>query len=402
MNHNSVKNYLSVTEINSLIKDTLEGSFIYWLKVRGEISSFKVYPSAVYFDIKDEHSVLNCIMWNSSYEELSFSPKVGDLVDLEGKINVYVAKGRYSFIARTLLPAGQGDALLKLEKLKKKLAEEGLFDETRKRPINPFPKTIGIICARGSAALSDLIKNLGRRWPLADIMFFPSLVQGEDAPSSLLKAFELSQAYPLDTLIVARGGGSNEDLNAFNDEKFVRALASSKMPTISAVGHEVDVTLVDYVCDLRVSTPTGAAEAATPNQEDIMTMIAEDERRIMLTMERLIHQKQEKVNLLSSRSFFSRAIDLYKPIEEKIISLKGRLNSAAAVGLKIKEEKLSSLKKHLAAINPYAVLDRGYGIIYNAKGEIIRSIDKIDKGSTLNLRVKDGIILSKVEATKHE
>ncbi len=396
------KNYLSVTEINSLIKDTLEESFDYWLKVRGEISSFKIYPSAVYFDIKDERSVLNCIMWNSTYKELSFSPKIGDLIDLEGKINVYVARGRYSFIARSLLPAGQGDALLKLERLKKKLADEGLFDEARKRPINPFPKTIGIICARGSAALSDLIKNLGRRWPLADIVFFPSLVQGDEAPSSLLKAFSLSQTYPLDTLIVARGGGSNEDLSAFNDEKFVRALANSKMPTISAVGHEIDVTLVDYVSDLRVSTPTGAAEAATPNQEDIMTMIAEEEKRILLTMERLINRRQEKIELLSSRSFFSRPIDLYKPIEEKITSLKERLNSAIANAIKLKEEKLNSFKKHLSAINPYAVLNRGYGIIYNEKGTIVRSINEVGNETRLNLKVKDGIILSKVEGTEHE
>ena len=396
------KNYLSVTEINSLIKDTLEESFDYWLKVRGEISSFKIYPSAVYFDIKDERSVLNCIMWNSTYKELSFSPKIGDLIDLQGKINVYVARGRYSFIARSLLPAGQGDALLKLERLKKKLADEGLFDEARKRPINPFPKTIGIICARGSAALSDLIKNLGRRWPLADIVFFPSLVQGDEAPSSLLKAFSLSQTYPLDTLIVARGGGSNEDLSAFNDEKFVRALANSKMPTISAVGHEIDVTLVDYVSDLRVSTPTGAAEAATPNQEDIMTMIAEEEKRILLTMERLINRRQEKIELLSSRSFFSRPIDLYKPIEEKITSLKERLNSAIANAIKLKEEKLNSFKKHLSAINPYAVLNRGYGIIYNEKGTIVRSINEVGNETRLNLKVKDGIILSKVEGTEHE
>ncbi len=396
------KNYLSVTEINSLIKDTLEESFDYWLKVRGEISSFKIYPSAVYFDIKDERSVLNCIMWNSTYKELSFSPKIGDLIDLEGKINVYVARGRYSFIARSLLPAGQGDALLKLERLKKKLADEGLFDEARKRPINPFPKTIGIICARGSAALSDLIKNLGRRWPLADIVFFPSLVQGDEAPSSLLKAFSLSQTYPLDTLIVARGGGSNEDLSAFNDEKFVRALANSKMPTISAVGHEIDVTLVDYVSDLRVSTPTGAAEAATPNQEDIMTMIAEEEKRILLTMERLINRRQEKIELLSSRSFFSRPINLYKPIEEKITSLKERLNSAIANAIKLKEEKLNSFKKHLSAINPYAVLNRGYGIIYNEKGTIVRSINEVGNETRLNLKVKDGIILSKVEGTEHE
>ncbi len=159
---------------------------------------------------------------------------------------------------------------------------------------------------------------------------------------------------------------------------------------------------MDYVSDLRVSTPTGAAEAATPNQEDIMTMIAEEEKRILLTMERLINRRQEKIELLSSRSFFSRPIDLYKPIEEKITSLKERLNSAIANAIKLKEEKLNSFKKHLSAINPYAVLNRGYGIIYNEKGTIVRSINEVGNETRLNLKVKDGIILSKVEGTEHE
>ncbi len=396
------KNYLSVTETNELVKSVLEGTMAYWLRIRGEISSFKVYPTATYFDIKDDRSILSCIMWNSSYANLSFHPKVGDLVDLEGRINVYVARGRYSFIAKTMLPAGQGDALLRLEQLKKKLASEGLFDESRKRPIPSFPKTIGIICARDSAALSDLIKNIGRRWPYADILFFPSLVQGSEAPSSLLKAFKRCQDYELDTLIIARGGGSNEDLSAFNDETLVRNVARSKMPVISAVGHEIDVTLIDYVSDLRVSTPTGAAEAATPNQEDIFAFIADSESRIFSSMKRMISGYEDKFRLLSSRSFFSRAEDLYEPFLKNINSLDERLDVSMKSFLSTKNEKVCSLGKHLFAISPYSILQRGYSIVKDENGEILKSTKALKKGQRLKTTLKDGIISSIVEEIGHE
>ncbi len=398
----SEKNYLSVTETNELVKSVLEGTMAYWLRIRGEISSLKVYPSATYFDIKDDRSVLNCIMWNSSYANLSFRPKVGDLVDLEGKINVYVARGRYSFIARTMLPAGQGDALLRLEQLKKKLASEGLFDESRKRSIPSFPKSIGIICARDSAALSDLIKNLGRRWPYADLFFFPSLVQGSEASSSLLKAFKLSQKYDLDTLIIARGGGSNEDLSAFNDETLVRNVSQSKMPVISAVGHEIDVTLIDYVSDLRVSTPTGAAEAATPNQEDIFAFIADSESRILSSLKRAIDAREEKVRLLSSRSFFSHPEDLYAPLARNIQSLQDRLSVSIAGYLNRKSDKVEALQNHLSALSPYSVLQRGYSIVRDENGDILKSAKSLQKGQRLKTTLKDGIISSVIEDVRHE
>lgn len=395
-------NYLTVSEINSLIKDTIEGSLPFWLRIRGEISSFKIYPSAAYFDIKDEKSVLNCIIWSSNLQSLKFLPKVGDLVDIEGNVNVYVARGKYSFIAKSIRLAGEGEALINLEKLKKKLAAEGLFDEDKKRPIPLFPKAIGIICARESAALSDLIKNLGRRWPLAEIYFFPSLVQGEGAPESLLKAYSLSQKYDIDTLIVARGGGSNEDLNAFNNEKIVRALSTSKMPIISAVGHEIDFTLVDFVSDLRVSTPTGAAEAATPNEEDVLETIAESEKRLLSAMKKIVDTKEEMMKLLTSRSFFVRPQSIYDAIEEKVTSCGARLFSSIVFVYKSKAEKTLSIQKHLASVNPYSILKRGYSIVTTKNGKTIKSVSDIAIGTDLNIRVNDGIISAKVEAANNE
>ncbi len=396
------KDYLSVSETNELVKSVLEGTMAYSLRVRGEISSFKRYPTAVYFDIKDEKSVLNCIMWDSAFANLSFQPKIGDLVDLVGRINVYVARGKYNFIARNMSPAGQGDALLRLEALKKKLAEEGLFDEARKRAIEPFPKKIGIICARGSAALSDLLKNISMRWPLADILFFPSLVQGEEAPSSLLKAFEKSQEYDLDTLIIARGGGSNEDLSAFNDEALIRAVATSKMPVISAVGHEIDVTLIDYVSDLRVSTPTGAAVAAAPNQDDIFASLVDYSARIEASTRRKIEQEENKLRLLSSRSFFLNPGDMYDPLLEKVDQLSKRLSLSLANSLEMSRREVDSLKNHLSAVNPYNVIARGYSIIENEEGKILKSAKEARIGEKLKTLMKDGIIISSVEEVKDE
>lgn len=398
---NNLKRFFTVTEFNSLIKEILENTLAYSVPVRGEISSFKVYPSAVYFDIKDDKSVLNCIMWASNYSSLSFRPKIGDLVELEGNINVYVQRGRYSFIARTMRPAGLGEALLRLEELKKKLAAEGLFDETKKRKIPEFPKNIGIISARDSAALSDLIKNIDRRWPLASIYFFPSLVQGKDAPKSLLAAYKRSQSYPLDTLIIARGGGSNEDLSAFNDEALVRAVSQSKMPTISAVGHEIDITLIDYVADKRVSTPTGAAEAATPNQDDIRAQIAEDEGRITHCLSNRISQSEEKVRLLSSRSFFLKPNEVFTPIQDKINGFKKTIDGTIASLVELNQQKVDSLNKHLNAVNPLGVLNRGYSITLGAEGKAIKSIDEVKPGQKLKTYVNDGIIVSEVKESEH-
>ncbi len=396
------KGYLSVTETNTLVKSVLEGTMAYSLRVRGEISSFKKYPTAAYFSIKDEKSVLDCIMWDSSLRSLSFQPKVGDLVDLVGRINVYVARGKYNFVAYGMNPSGQGDALLRLEELKRKLASEGLFDETRKRPIEPYPSEIGIICARGSAALSDLIKNISMRWQYADILFFPSLVQGEEAPKELLKAFEKSQEYDLDTLIIARGGGSNEDLSAFNDESLARAVSRSKMPTISAVGHEVDVTLIDYVSDLRVSTPTGAAVASTPNQDDLLSFLVDSDMRISVALGKRISRDEERVRLLSSRSFFLNPGEIYSPLLEKIGNLDKRLSLSLDGCLSKNEEKIKSLSSHLKAISPYEVISRGYSIIEGESGEILKSAKEVKAGQKLKTIMKDGIIISVAEEIKDE
>ena len=262
---------LTVSDINTFIKSILTTEErLKFIRIRGEISNFKVYPSGhFYFSLKDDNSIINAVMFANYAKKIAFIPKNGDEVIVLASVDAYIPRGSYNLNIYEMDSVGQGQILVEFEKLKKKLAAEGLFDESRKRKINIFPKAIGVITAQNGAAVRDIVTNIIRRYAVADIYVFPSLVQGEQAPKELLKAFYKSQEYDLDTLIIGRGGGASEDLSAFNDETLVRAIASSKMPVIAAVGHEIDSTLVDFVADKRASTPTGAAELATVDRREI-------------------------------------------------------------------------------------------------------------------------------------
>ena len=262
---------LTVSDINNYVKAVLTSDErLKFVRIKGEISNFKAYPSGhFYFSLKDNDSTISAVMFSNYAKRIAFSPKNGDEVVVLASVDAYVPRGSYNLNVYEMEEMGLGQQLLELEKLKKKLAAEGLFDESRKREINIYPKAIGVITAPNGAAIRDIVTNIKRRYPIADIYVFPSLVQGEQAPSELLKAFEESQKYDLDTLIIGRGGGASDDLSAFNDEKLVRAVSNSKMPIIAAVGHEIDMTLIDYVADKRASTPTGAAELATIDRREI-------------------------------------------------------------------------------------------------------------------------------------
>lgn len=394
----------TVGELNRLIKGVLEGIPAFGrLSVEGEISNWKVYRSGAFFDLKDkEGNVLSCQMWNSDLSRLSFVPQDGDAVISSGKLSVYVPRGRYSLSVYRMEKSGAGSALLALEALKKKLVAEGLFDPSRKRPIPSFPKAIGIVCGKDSAAESDLLRNLVRRWPLLEIYEFPSLVQGVDAPKSLVAALKRASSYPIDTLIIARGGGSNEDLGAFNDEAVVRALASFKCPTISAVGHEVDVTLVDFASDLRVSTPTAAAEAATPDGEAIKEGLLESEANFQEAIETKLERASERLLSLSSRPFFKNPMSRFEDLEKSLRVDKERMNYAINARLERENRGLEALKRNLLALSPNAVLKRGYSILEGEDGKILSSVKEIEEGSALTARLSDGIIKAKVLAKKEE
>ena len=365
----------TVSDVNSYIKALLNNDeslrFIY---IKGEISNFKMASNGhFYFSLKDDKSMIGAMMFSSYANKIAFKPENGQEVVVFGSIDAYVGRGTYSIIVYQMEEVGAGQALLELEKLKKKLKEEGLFDESRKRKINLFPKAIGVITAPNSAAIKDILFNLNRRYPIADIYVFYSAVQGDNAPKELLNAFNIAQTYPLDTLLIGRGGGASEDLSAFNDEALVRAISNSKMPVIACIGHEIDSTLVDFVADKRASTPTGAAELATVDQREILEHLSYS----LNDMEEAIKKRLEKM-------------------EEDLSSYKEDLNSSMLNLIKQESQLLVHKKATLEALNPSNVINRGYSLTVDEKGHPI-DIKNVKKGQSIKTILKDGIVTSEVK-----
>ncbi len=371
----------SVSDINRYVKAVIANDEnLKFIFVRGEISNFK--PGAnghFYFSLKDKDSIINVAMFANYASKLIFTPKNGDEVVVLASVDVYPARGTYQLLAFEMNQVGQGQILVELEKLKKQLASEGLFDVSRKREINIYPKSIGVITAKNSAAIKDIVTNIKRRYPIADIYIFYSAVQGNDAPKELLRAFNKAQEYDLDTLIIGRGGGASEDLGAFNDEKLVRAIANSKMPVIAAVGHEIDSTLVDYVADKRASTPTGAAELATV-----------DRREIELKFQDSIDAMKQSIK------------EQLEDIKEDIDSSKEDLNYYINNLLQEMRMELKAKKEQLEALNPKKILDRGYSISLDNEGKIIKDLTKVKKGDKITSVVANGRIISTVDEVEEK
>ena len=370
-----------VSDVNSYIKSLLNNDEkLKYIRVKGEISNFKAYPSGhLYFSLKDQNSVISAVMFNNYAKRIAFNPKDGDEVIVLASVDAYIPRGSYNLNIYEMEEVGLGQQLIELEKLKKQLASEGLFDESRKRPINIYPKAIGVITAPNGAAIRDIVTNIKRRYPIADIYVFPSLVQGEQAPERLLKAFEKSQQFDLDTLIVGRGGGASEDLSAFNDEKLVRAVAKSKMPIIAAVGHEIDTTLIDYIADKRASTPTGAAELATVDRRELENLFSQSK----LLMERALYDSIENK-------------------KEELDELKEELTDSLKDLVKSQKDELESYSKQLEILNPKAVLSRGYSISLDESGKPIKNVKQIKSGQIVHTILEDGGFDSEVIKIKGE
>ena len=370
-----------VSDVNAYIKSLLSNDEkLKYIRVKGEISNFKAYPSGhLYFSLKDQNSVISAVMFNNYAKRIAFSPKDGDEVIVLASVDAYIPRGSYNLNIYEMEEVGLGQQLIELEKLKKQLASEGLFDESRKRPINIYPKAIGVITAPNGAAVRDIVTNIKRRYPIADIYVFPSLVQGEQAPERLLKAFEKSQEYDLDTLIIGRGGGASEDLSAFNDEKLVRAVAKSKMPIIAAVGHEIDTTLIDYIADKRASTPTGAAELATVDRRELENLFSQSK----LLMEQALY-------------------DSIKDKKEEIDELKDELVDSLKELVKHHADEVDKYSKQLEILNPKAVLSRGYSISIDENGKPIKSVKQLKPGQIVQTIIENGSFTSEVKQTKGE
>lgn len=392
------ENLFSVSSLNRYIKQMFDTDFtLKGLRLKGEISNLKRYPSGhVYFSLKDEESSIKAVMFADYTKLMPSSLKDGDEVIVTGYVSVYPTRGEYQVYAQAMELFGEGALLLELELLKKKLAAEGLFDQSRKRKLALFPSSVGVISAPNSAALADIKTNLLRRNPLLSVQIFPSLVQGADAPKSLLEALKKAKESNIDTLIIGRGGGASEDLSAFNDETLVRAAAEFPVPIISAVGHEVDFTLIDYVADARASTPTGAAELATIDKREIYDLLNTKEIELDEFITDIISNYRHKLELIKKNGFFENPKVMYENTLIEVGNTSKRLDSFMNHLLEMNKEKINSFKKQLNSLSLDNTLRRGFSIVQDEQGKIISNIKDVEVNQVVKTRIHGGILTAKV------
>ena len=383
----------SVTELNEHIRSLLDAdALLQNVCVRGELSNYKIYPSGHhYFTLKDSESSLRCVMFRSNASRLRFRPENGMGVTVFGRIAVYPRDGAYQLYATAILPEGTGDLQVAFEQLKQKLAEEGLFDESHKKALPSFPERIAIITSSAGAAVHDMIRILGKRFPMAKVLLLPVRVQGAEAPAEIAGAIRYANEFDVaDLIITGRGGGSLEDLWAFNDERVARAIYASRIPVISAVGHEPDVTISDFVADRRASTPSNAAEIAVPDQEELRSALEGLEIRHAQAMRKQLAHLRERLNTASDKRIWSdptsmldnRRIELDR-LREKLLSSQERLLSA-------KRQTYVAAASALDAMSPLRVLSRGYTLVSDDHGKLIRSTAALREQEIILLRFADG------------
>lgn len=395
------KQYFSVTQITSLIKDVLEGSFRN-LTVEGEISNYR--PSAsghVYFTLKDDFSQIKAVMFKSSVYSLSFRPKDGDKVRCFGNLSVYAPQGNYQIIVSKMEIAGSGNILQMLEQRKQKLAKEGLFNLEKKRNLPLFPKTIGVVTSPTGAAIRDILNISKRRNKNVNVIIFPAIVQGEGAAKTIAKMIEIANFYNLcDVLIVGRGGGSLEDLLPFSDEEVVRSVANSKIPTISAVGHEIDVALCDYAADKRAPTPSAAAEMAIPLQADINQNIEQKKSDLYQNIKKIIEQKRLLIKTFTPENFEVRFRNIEQPLLNRFDSAKENLYKNFSDKIKNLRIEITNCKTILENASPQTILERGYSMVTDSNGNVIRNSLSVKVGDDIKIKPAMGIITAKITETE--
>ncbi|HFQ93182.1 MAG TPA: exodeoxyribonuclease VII large subunit, partial [Anaerolineae bacterium] len=391
-NDNANLSTWTVSELTRYIRELFEIDYrLQDVEVSGEISNFtRARSGHLYFTLKDESAQLKCVMWRSAAERLRFWPQEGDAVAAYGRISVYEANGVYQLYADQLEPAGRGDLAVAFEQLKQKLADEGLFDAAHKKPIPPFPRKIGIVTSADAAALRDILNVLRRRYPLASVLIAPTLVQGKDAPPQIIRALQwLDGRNDIDLIILARGGGSMEDLWAFNDERLARAIFAARHPIISGVGHEVDFTIADFAADLRAPTPSAAAELAVPDVSELAPALAGIQAELTAVMEARIEQARWQVQALSRNLAHLSPRSRLDNDRQRADNLLERLDGAMRLRLERARNRLELAQARLTGVGPLATLSRGYAIVRQADGRIIRSVQEVTTGDELAVQVAD-------------
>ena len=422
MESNMEEKYLTVSLINKAIKNVIDAQpFLQKIYLKGEISNFKGHTRGhLYFTLKDDTSRINAVMFKSRADTLKFAPKDGMNVLVEGRISVYEASGAYQIYVDKMQEDGIGDLYQEYEKLKKKLESEGLFKEEHKKKIPKYPKRIGIITAPTGAAVRDIISTIKRRYPLTETILFPTLVQGELAKDNIIKQIKEADNYDLDLIICGRGGGSIEDLWAFNEEVVARAIYEAKTPIISAVGHEPDFTIADYVADLRAPTPTGAAEMAVPNLRDLKLLIKQYKIRAGENINNKLKFYVKKLNDLKQSYILKNPLAMYEVKEQKLDNLINTINTyikhklvQAKEGYKNitnkyilknphtiyekKQHDFELLVNKVKLLNPLNILDKGYSVV-KKENEIIKDYSKLKVNDEINIRFAKGNIIANVKS----
>lgn len=391
---------LSVSEINEYIKGMLDGDkLLSRVYIRGELSNYKIYPSGHhYFTMKDEGGAIKCVMFKSSSAKLKFRPENGMKVIAFGRVTVYPRDGAYQLYCTELTPDGLGDLHLAFEQLKEKLYKEGLFDPSHKKPLPKYPQTIAIITSSAGAAVRDMLRILGKRYPLTKAVILPVRVQGTEAPAEIVGAIRYCNRHHIgDLIITGRGGGSIEDLWAFNDERVARAIYESQIPVISAVGHEPDVTISDYVADLRAATPSNAAELAVPDMADLNIRLNEAQNAMSRALQKKTQLYRRSLDALAGSRALQDPTNYLADRQMQLDHLQTCLASAMDRRLNNKKRDFIRLTATLDALSPLKVLGRGYSVTKTSRGSIVKSVADVAPGDKLEIDLTDGKLDCRVE-----
>ena len=413
--------YLTVTAVTRYIKHKIESDLnLRKIYLKGEISNFKAHSSGhFYFSIKDENSVIKAIMFSTHAKKLGFIPNEGMKILVTGSISLYEATGNYQIYVEELIEDGVGNLYIAFEKLKEKLSKEGLFDQKYKKEIPKYPTKVGIVTASTGAAIRDILSTIKRRYPICETYLFPCLVQGENAPQDIVKKLKQAEMFEVDVIIVGRGGGSFEDMNCFNDEMVARTVFDMKTPVISAVGHEIDYTIIDFVSDLRAPTPTGAAEMAVPNLFDLNNLLKQYNIRLNEVVIKNINYKKLIMEKYKTSFVIKNPMLMFNTKKQLLDTKIEKLNNILKEKIVVKKEKLNLIKNSyviknpeiiyqnkqkdllrlidkIELLNPMSILKRGYTITYK-DNKMIKSIKDINVNDLIKIDYHDGYIEAKIE-----
>lgn len=410
---------LTVTDINNYIKNIVDGDFFLSnVTLKGEISNLKFHTRGhLYFSLKDENSKINAVMFNYKNLGLNFIPKDGMNVIVKGKVSVFTTGGSYQITVSNMKEDGIGNLYILFEELKRRLQKEGLFSPEHKKKLPRIPKKVGVITAATGAAVKDIISTINRRFPLTEIILFPTLVQGVGAKENIVKMINEANESDVDVIILGRGGGSIEDLWAFNEEIVARAIYNSNKPIVSAVGHEIDFTISDFVSDMRAPTPTGAAELVVPSKVEIQSYLNDYKGRIISVINKKIKSYTDTFSKLKSTYILKNPISMYEIDEQKLDNMLEKLGSIMTYKLEREKSELNNLSKMISPnilnrldkekiklenietklnlLNPENILKKGYSLTL-VEGKIVKSINSVKKGSIIDTKFSDGIIKSEV------